>query len=201
MLKMNENTYSIPGLENSRSIVRWAFKDGTDVGIVSNVFDLEGQYVVAVITKKFEAGIPSLKEVKNQIKPFVINKVKGKYLTEKMKAFNGNLDKIASAMKASKQTMTNLTFNTKNIVGFGMEDKIIGTVFGMKGGSTSQPLAGNAAAFVIKSNALHKAGKMPNYNAFVSFYMNTFKQRVQQDYPYIAIKEASDIQDNRILFY
>jgi len=201
MPKMSENTYAIPGLQNSRSIVRWAFKDGTDVGIVSNVFDLGGQYVVAVITKKFEAGIPSLKAIKNQIKPFVINKVKGKYLTEKMKAFNGNLDKIASAMKSSKQTMTGLTFDTRNIVGFGMEDKIIGTVFGMKDGSTSQPMAGNAAAFVVKLDALHKAGKMPDYNAFVSSYMNTFKQRVQQDYPYLAIKEASDIQDNRILFY
>ena len=201
MPKMYENTYSIPGLENARSIVRWAFKDGTDAGIVSNVFDLGGQYVVAVITKKFEAGIPSLKEVKDQIKPFVINMVKGKYLTEKMKAFNGNLDEIASAMKSSKQTMTGLTFNTRNIVGFGMENKVIGTVFGMKDGSISQPLAGNAAAFVVKLNTLYKAGKMPNYNAFVRSYMYTFKQRVQQDYPYIAIKDAADVQDNRILFY
>jgi peptidyl-prolyl cis-trans isomerase D len=201
MPKMYENAYFIPGLENSRSIVRWAFKDGTDVGIVSNVFDLEGQYVVAVITKKFEAGIPSLKTVKDRIKPFVINRVKGKYLAEKMKAFNGNLDKIASTMKFSKQTMTDLTFDTRNIVGFGMEDKVIGTVFGMKNGNTSRPLIGNAAAFVVKLDALNKAGKMPNYNAFVSSYMYTFKQRVQQDYPYIAIKDAANILDNRILFY
>jgi len=118
-----------------------------------------------------------------------------------MKAFNGNLDEIANAMKSSKQTMTDLSFDTRNIVGFGTEDKVIGTVFGMKDGNTSQPLAGNAAAFIIKLNALHKAGKMPNYNAFVSSYMYTFKQRVQQDYPYLAIKAAANIQDNRILFY
>jgi peptidyl-prolyl cis-trans isomerase D len=201
MPRMYESTYSIPGLENARSIVRWAFKSSTDVGVVSNVFDLEGQYAVAIITKKYEAGVPSLEEVKDQIKPFVVNKVKGRYLAEKMKAFNGNLDKIARAVKAKTQSMSNLTFDTRNIVGFGMEDKVIGTVFGMKNGSTSQPLVGNAAAFVVKLDALNKAGKLPNYNAFVSSYVNAFKQRVQQDYPYVAIKDASDIVDNRITFY
>jgi peptidyl-prolyl cis-trans isomerase D len=201
MPKMEETTYYVPGLENARSIVRWAFKSGTDVGTVSNVFDLEGQYAVAVITKEFDAGIPSLEEVKDQIKPFVINKVKGKYLAEKMKAFDGNLDKVAAAVNAQKQSMNNLTFDTRNIVGFGMEDKVIGTVFGMKTGTTTQPLVGNAATFVVKLDALHKAGKPANYNAFLSSYMNAYKQRVQQDYPYIAIKDASDIVDNRITFY
>ena len=199
--RMYENTYSIPGLENARSIVRWAFKSSTDEGVVSNVFDLEGQYAVAIITKKYEAGIPSLEEVKNKIKPFVVNKVKGRYLAEKMKVFNGNLNKIAAAVNAKTQTMDNLTFYSRNIVGFGMEDKVIGTVFGMKGGSTSQPLVGNAATFVVKLDALNKAGKLPNYNAFVSSYVNAFKQRVQEDYPYVAIKDASDIVDNRITFY
>jgi peptidyl-prolyl cis-trans isomerase D len=201
MPKMYENSYYIPGLDNARSIVRWAFKSGTDVGVVSNVFDLEGQYAVAVVTKKFEAGIPSLEEVKDQIKPFVINQVKGKYLAEKMKAFNGDLDKLAAAMKAQKQSMNNLTFNTRNIVGFGMEDKVIGTVFGMKNKTVSQPIVGNAATFVVKLNALHKAGKLANYNVFASSYLNAFKQRVQQDYPYVAIKDAADILDNRITFY
>ena len=201
MPKIYENSYYIPGLENARSIVRWAFKSGTDVGEVSNVFDLEGQYAVAVITKSFEAGIPSMEEVKDQIKPFVINKVKGKYLAEKMKAANGNLDKIAAAVNAKKQSMNDLTFNTRNIVGFGMEDKVIGTVFGMKAGSTSQPLVGNAATFVVKLDALHKADKLANYNTFASSYQNAFKQRVEQDYPYKAIKDAADIQDNRVTFY
>ena len=201
MPRMYENTYYIPGLENARSIVRWAFKSGTDVGQVSNVFDLEGQYAVVVVTKKYEAGIPSLEEVKDQIKPFVINKVKGRYLAQKMKAYGNNIDKLATAMKTKKQTMDNLTFNTRNIVGFGMEDKVIGTVFGMKDKTVSQPIVGNAATFVVSLDALQKAGKLPNYKAFVSPYLNAFKQRVEQDYPYIAIKEAADIQDNRITFY
>ncbi len=201
MPRMYETTYYIPGLENSRSIVRWAFKSSTDIGVVSNVFDLEGQYAVVVLTKEFKAGIPSLENVKDELKPFVINKVKGRYLANEMKAFNGNLNKIAGAVNAKKQSMVNLTFNTRNIVGFGMEDKVIGTVFGMKDGSISQPIVGNAATFLVKLDALHKAGKLTNYNAFLSSYYSAFRQRVKQDYPYIALKDASDIVDNRITFY
>ncbi|UBM62858.1 SurA N-terminal domain-containing protein [Candidatus Sulfidibacterium hydrothermale] len=201
MPRMYENTYYIPGLENARSIVRWAFKSSTDVGTVSNVFDLEGQYAVAVVTKRYEAGIPSLDEVKDRIKPFVINQVKGKYLAKEMEKYHGNLDKLAAAFKTKKQSMDNLTFNSRNIVGFGMEDKVIGTVFGMKDKTVSQPIVGNAATFVVSLDALRKAGQLHNYKAFISPYLNEFKQRVAQDYPYIAIKDAADIQDNRITFY
>jgi len=199
--KLYENSYFIAGLENPREIVRWAFKSETGLGDVSNVFDLEGQYVVAVINKKFEAGIPDLDAIKSDIKPFVVNQVKGKYLAEKMKAYHGDLNKMAAALKLKIQTMNNLTFDSRNLEGFGMEDKVIGTVFGMKAGSLSQPIIGNAAAFVVKVDKLTPSGKLPNYDQFIRTLTATFKQRVQQDYPYVAIKDAADIEDNRITFF
>ncbi len=199
--KLYENSYFIPGLENPREIVRWAFKSETGQGDVSNVFDLEGQYVVAVVNKKFEAGIPDLDAIKSDIKPFVVNQVKGKYLAEKMKAYHGDLNKMAAALKLKVQSMTDMTFDSRNLVGFGMEDKVIGTVFGMKAGSLSQPIVGNAATFVVKVDKLIPSGKLPNYDQFVRTLTATFKQRVQQDYPYVAIKDAADIEDNRITFF
>ncbi len=199
--KLFENSYFIPGLENPREIVRWAFKSETGLGDVSNVFDLEGQYVVAVVNKKFEAGIPDLEAIKSDIKPFVVNQVKGKYLAEKMKAYHGDLNKMAAALKLKVRSMNDLTFDSRNLVGFGMEDKVIGTVFGMKAGSLSQPIIGNAAAFVVKVDKLTPSGKLPNYDQFVRTLTSTFKQRVQQDYPYVAIKDAADIEDNRISFF
>jgi len=201
MPKVYKDSYLIPGLQNPREIIRWAFKSETDEGVVSNVFDLEGQYVVAVVTKKFEEGIPSMEEVKNKIKPFVINQVKGKFIAEKMKSFKGNFNKMANALKLKTQSMNNITFNTRNLIGFGMEDKVIGTVFGMKPGTVSQPIIGNAAAFDVKVDKITPAGKIPNYNQFVRMLTTPFRQRVQQDYPYVAIKDAAEIKDNRISFF
>ncbi len=201
MPKVYENSYYIPGLINPRAIVRWAFKSGTSTGDISNVFDLEGQYAVVVINKEYKAGIPSMEDVKDRIKPFVINQAKGKYLTEKMKAYKGDLTKMAKDMNLKPQTMDNLTFNSRNLVGFGMEDKVIGTVMGIKTPGISKPIAGNAAAFVVKVNKIIPAGKLPNYNQFVRVLTAQFKQRVEQDYPYVAIKNAADIEDHRIDFF
>ncbi len=196
-----ENTYSIPGLTNPRQIVRWAFKDDTETGKVSNVFDLGDQYVVAVITKKMLPGIPSLDEVKSKIEPYVINKVKGEYLAQKMKAYKGNVNEMAQKMHLTKQEMQNLTFDSRNIIGFGMEDKVIGTVFGMKPKQVSQPVVGNAATFVIALDKITPAGKLTNYKQFVQPLYAAFAQRVAQGYPYVALKEAAEIEDNRIKFY
>jgi peptidyl-prolyl cis-trans isomerase D len=199
--KVLETTYSIPGLESAREIVRWAFKDGTSQGQVSNVFDMEDQYVVAVVTKEMSAGIPPLDKVKSTIRPFVINKAKGKYLASKMKAYNGNLSQLEKAMNLKPQEDDNLTFDSRNVNGFGMENNVIGTVFGMKQGQVSKPIIGNAATFVVKLNKLTPASNLPNYNQLVKEMGTAFAQRVFQDYPYLALKKASDVQDNRINFY
>lgn len=196
-----ENSYAVPGLNGPRELIRWAFKDETETGEISNVFDLGDQYVVAVVTKKFDEGIPSLDEVKDRIKPFVINKVKGAYLAKKMAEYKGNMSEIEKNLNLKQEQMTNLTFDTRNIVGFGMEDKVIGTVFGMKAGQVSQPIIGNAATFIVKVDKMTPAGVMNNYPQYVRPLYVAFKQRVIQKYPYVAIKNAADIEDNRIKFY
>lgn len=196
-----ETSYTIPGLDNPREIVRWAFKDETETGQVSNVFDLNDQYVVAVVTKKFHAGIPSLDQVKNRIEPFVMNKVKGQYLAKKMDQYKGNLAALEKNMNLKAEEMTNLSFDSRNIVGFGMEDKVIGTVFGMKQGQTSQPIVGNAAAFVVKTDKMIPAGKLVNFNQYAQSLYNSYAQRVYQGYPYVALKNTAEIEDNRIKFY
>ena len=82
-----------------------------------------------------------------------------------------------------------------------MENKVIGTVFGMKEGQISKPIVGNAATFVVKLDKLTPAPQPSNYNQLMKEMGTAFTQRVFQGYPYIALKKASDIQDYRIKFY
>lgn len=199
--KILETTYTIPGMESAREVVRWAFKSETDQGQISSVFDMEDQYIVAVVTNEFDAGTPALDKVKSMIRPFVVNKAKGRYLAVKMKAFNGNMEQLEKSMKLDPQEEDNLSFNSRNLIGFGMENDAIGTVFGMKQGEVSQPIIGNAATFVVKLDKLNTANTPASYNQFINELTTAFIQRVNQDYPYIALKDASDIQDNRINFY
>lgn len=194
------NNY-IAGLKNPRQIVRWAFKDGVDVGQISPVFDLEDMFVVAVLTGKKEAGYPTLDQIKEQIKLNVYKELKGKYLADKMKPFNGDIAKIKSNMNVVEKQVNPLFFASRNLPGFTIEDEVIGTVFGMKDGAVSQPIVGNAGVFVVKVNSLVDAGNISDYSKTIADTENNFTKRVGQDIPYNALKESLDIVDNRISFY
>ena len=46
-----------------------------------------------------------------------------------------------------------------------------------------------------------EAPEKENYTQNSTTLQNAFTQRVNQDFPYRAIEEASDIEDNRSIFY
>ncbi len=54
---------------------------------------------------------------------------------------------------------------------------------------------------MIKVDKLTEAPEREDYTQNSTTLKNTFTQRVDQDYPYRAIEKASDIKDNRLLFY
>ena len=68
---LNKRTYQsirtttnrIAGINNPREIVRWAFNDDTEIGDISNVFELENMYVVAVLTKIVPEGYAPYEDI------------------------------------------------------------------------------------------------------------------------------------------
>ena len=63
VLPIKEN---ITGLANSRSIVKWMNK--ADVGEVSDVFEFDNSYVVAILTKENKEGYTPIEDIENNIK-------------------------------------------------------------------------------------------------------------------------------------
>ncbi len=191
----------IAGLKNPRQIIHWAFNENTEVGSVSSVFDLEDMFVVAVLKSKTEEGYPDLEDVKERIQRFVTNEVKGKVLAEKMKAYGKDIDKIAEGLNLEKTDIAALTFSARNIQGFGAENKVIGTVFGTNPPEVTDPIVGYGAAFVVDVKKITKAPEKDDYTQNKVVLLNSFTQRVNQDYPYRALEKAVEIKDNRALFY
>jgi peptidyl-prolyl cis-trans isomerase D len=191
----------ITGIENPRQIVRWAFDEETSVNDVSDIFDLDNMYVVAVLTKATEDGIASLDDIKEMIEPQVKNIKKGEYLVERMKALNNDWDKIIAELKAEKQVVSDLSFDSRTVTGFGQESKLIGTIFTMEEGETSEPLAGNAAAFIVKLIKLTPAPEIDNFDRIRRDYSVAFSNSVRNNAAFRALEKESDIEDNRLLFY
>jgi len=197
---LREMSNFISGLQYPRQIIHWAFNENTEVGDVSSVFDFEGMFVVAALKSKTEKGYPELDDIKDRLTVFVTNEAKGKELSDKMSGFN-DINQVAQELNLEKVDVNSLTFASRNIQGFGAENEVIGALFGMNAEETSEPIIGNAAVFVAKLNKLANAPEKENYTQNSTTLINAFTQRVSQDFPYRAIEEASDIEDNRSLFY
>ncbi|MFA5416992.1 MAG: peptidylprolyl isomerase [Bacteroidales bacterium] len=201
MPNLTEMSNRIPGLPNPRQIVQWAFKETTEVGDVSPVFDLEDMFVVAVETKAIDKGYPELDDVKSILEASVVNELKGKHLAKQMAAYNGDMAKAETEMKLSKTNVTPLFFNSRNLKGFGTENQVIGSVFGMTEGKISEPIVGNAGVFMVRLNSLTKAAAPASLDQVINTMQTAFKQSIDQDQAYRALEESLNVVDNRIKFY
>jgi len=200
-LKVNAMDNNITGLNNPRQLVLWAYREDRAVGDVSEVFDLEGQFVVAVLTKKAEEGFPPMIDVRTRLNNYVYNDLKGKIILDEMKALGNNFQTIAQSGQFKKDEMASLTFSSRNIKGFGTENEIIGTVFGSNEGDNFGPEEGKGGIFIVEVNKITRTSDQDSYLDIVNKLQNNFQTRIDQGTLYTALENASDIEDNRLLFF
>ncbi|MBU2651167.1 MAG: SurA N-terminal domain-containing protein [Bacteroidetes bacterium] len=199
---LKEMTNTIPGLDNPRSVVRWVFSDNAKVDAVSPVFDLDGKYLVALITAERQKGVISADEMRERLVNNMKNEKKGEYISELIsKNGSSDLNVLARDLNLDLDTNYTLTFDSRNIPGFGAEHRIIGTIFAMNENEFKGPLQGGGAVFAI---VVDRFGQVPETATFDFYKKNLeteFQRRVDNNYPYRAIMDNADIIDNRVYFY
>ena len=67
--ELQESTISIPGLENPRELVRWAYK--SEVGDVSDVFEFGNKIVVATLISIKKEGLKDVEDVRAEVETLV----------------------------------------------------------------------------------------------------------------------------------
>jgi len=142
---------NLPGLDNARDLVRWAYK--AEKGDLSDqVFTVGNQYVVAQVVQIKKKGILPLDAVKKSIEPLVRNEVKGKMLADKFTAaLNGSstIDQVAQKANSKVTPVQNIVFANPIIPGAQAEYKLVGTVFGSPVNKISKPVAGQQGVYVF----------------------------------------------------
>lgn len=195
------NAQSVPGLTDARQIVRWAYTDAS-IGDVSEVYELEDAYVVAVLTAKTEKGTARLKDVRAEVEAKVKADKKGKIIVEKLKGLSGSLDEIASAYGADANVYSSsdlkLTSNTLPNVGFAA--KAMGKAFSMKPGEVSEPVTTENGVVIIQLEALTDAPEIADYATYKDQLQQQRSSRVGFNIAE-AVQESADIQDTRYKFY
>jgi len=191
---------NIPGVKFPRIIIQWAFHESSQKGSVSQVYDIDNNFVVALVREVKEKGVATLDQVKANIEPFVIREKKAEILIDRIN--KANLTSIAQASTHFKTAVdtTDITFYAYNLSNYGPEPAVVGATFALKQGELSKPIKGNSAVYMVVVNEFIEAQEIQNYSMIIMQMANGYLSRVRYEL-FNAMKENADIVDNRGLFY
>jgi peptidyl-prolyl cis-trans isomerase D len=194
----------IAGIDYPRPIVQWTFIEGIGVGSVSQVFTMEDKYVVAVVTKVREKGIPKMEDIKDVLQPLVLKEMKGDIAIKKMKDAVGsstNLFEIAQKLNSKVDTIPNVTFNTRNLGSYGNEANVVAKVFTLQPNVLAGPVKGSNAAFYVMVDEITKPGENEDRKAFEKQLVSNFRGKVTNNGFTKTLEEKANLVDNRVKFY
>jgi len=172
-------------------------------GKISEVFDLENDYVVAIMTGEEKEGIASLVNVRAQVELKVKSNLKADVIKTSLDKLTGNLDEIASAYgsDANVYTSSDLKLNATTLPNVtGLAPEAVGMAFGLENGERSNAFAIDNGVIIMEVINKTIAPEIGDY----SIYKDQIKQRLRSRVSYNiteAIKENADIKDERYKFY
>ena len=192
---------SVGTLGDARQIVQWLFRDASK-GEVSEIFDLQDQYVVAVMTDETEKGYRPLADVRNEIMPEVRKKVKGAAIIDKLKELKGTLEEIANAYgsDAGVYATSDLKLGSNTLPTAGFDPKAVGVAFGLDDGERSDPFNGENGVLLIELQNKTIAPEIADYTAYKTAIQQEYQQRAGFNIAE-AIKDHAEIEDQRYKFY
>ncbi len=198
---LNTNDQRVGNLGDARKMVTWLFRDGAE-GKVSEVFDLEDDYIVAVMTGETEEGYRTLDQVKEEITPAVRNILKGKKIIEKLALEKGSLDEMAKAFgtDALVNSSSDLKMNSNTLPSAGLDPAAVGRVFSLENGKRSTPFAGENGVLVLELQNKTIAPEVGDYTMFKNELLKTINNKSGLNIAE-AIKEGAGIKDKRYKFY
>jgi len=191
----------IGNLGEARQMVTWLYRDGK-VGKVSDVFDLEDDYVVAVMTAETKEGYKSFDKVKDEITPSVKNILKGEKIIEKLNAQKGTLEEIAKAFgtDAAVNSSSDLKLNSNSLPSVGLDAKAVGVAFSLENGKRTKPFAGENGVMIIELENKTIAASIGDYTMFKTQLLQGLNGKSNSGIT-AAIKEVSKIEDKRYKFF
>ncbi|GHM99227.1 peptidylprolyl isomerase [Cytophagales bacterium WSM2-2] len=198
---LNTTDQRLNNLGEARKAITWLFRDGS-VGKVSEVFDLDADYIVAVMTGETEEGYRSFDKVKDEITAAVRNVLKGKKIVEKLSAEKGTFEDMAKVFgtDASVNSSSDLKLNSNSIPGAGLDPTAVGRAFSLENGKRSTPVAGENGVVVLELQNKTIAPETGDYTIFKNEMVRNMNNRSGMGIAE-AIKAGSNIKDKRYRFY
>ncbi len=214
--RIGKNSERVGRLNDARSLVLWLYNDG-EVGAVSDVKEIQDQYIVATMTALQEEGPANLDDVRNQVEQKVKNQKKAEAIIAKMQGLDATDTesiKIAYGDEA-KNGSADFQLFSNNITGVGYAPEAVGLAFALDEEEITRPFAVQDGVVVVKLSTKDLPEELDDYTSYTT---QVLRQRVGPnallaDFPLSyfrifiprkvddAMKEFAEIEDMRYKFF
>jgi peptidyl-prolyl cis-trans isomerase D len=197
---LTSNTRQIPGIENSRELVRWAF-DNEKSKEVSQIMEFGDRYVVAALTGVHKKGIANLEAVKQAVAVQVSNSLKGDKLAEKLSG-QSSVDAAAAQFGKPVQEAHAVNFEMVQIPGIGFEPAVIAAASALGENQTSAPVKGNSAVYLLQNTSYTPSQEIQPLNITTDRKQLENELRYRASYQIVnAVNQLVEIDDRRVKFF
>lgn len=190
---------SVQGLGTNRNLVKWI--NDAKVGDVSEAFNVEDKWIVALVTEDNKEGTMSAAKARPLVEFIVRNQKKAEQIKAKLAGKTSSLETAAAAVGQQVFNADSIRFASPFIPNVGQEQKVIGASFNpaLKN-KVSDAIAGNGGVFVIKVNNVSAESTGIN----IDQQRQALLQRAKSESAYKSIqvlRKAATIKDNRAKFF
>ena len=206
-LKVQKNDKSVGSLTGARNIVFWLFNEASN-NEVSEVFELNDRYAVAIQTGAQKEGTAQLKDVKNELKRKLLDDKKADLIISRLSELTGSYEEISTAYgPGGKVGVANLTLMDNNISNIGFAPEAIGLVFSLEEEEATFPFKIQNGVIMLTVTSKTPLEDLSDYEAYRSVVLNkqTAVRRREDPFTYQniynALIESVEITDNRHKFY
>ena len=188
----------IPGINNSRQVIKWLYDNGSKVGDVRR-FDLADGYLVAKIIQFNKKRLTNIDNIRDEVSEIILNDKKFSYLQNKYKSTN-DIESIAIENNIEIENASAVTQSDPILVGAGPEPYIIGSSFSLMEDEISELLKGNNGIYIVRLKSKQTAEEFNLSQDIINPSIERELERMSLLIPEV-LESNSEIVDNRSFYY
>ena len=189
---VNQGDRTVAGLLNSREVARWAH--GAELGELSEIFTIDGSYVVAMLTEIDDTKYVPLTEAQYEISRRLARDKKFEVL--KSKLAGATIEEIASANGVEVVTFEDVKYSNFGVGANSYEPALVGAIAKTAEiGKISAPVKGSSVVAVFVVDAINKTEAQTAEAEKVR--LQAFNETTSLQMANVAMQRMVEIEDLR----
>lgn len=205
---IGKNDQRLGGISEARNVIFWLYNKADD-GQVSEVFESDDKYIIAVTTNSQKKGTANLDEVRNEVTKKVRDQKKADQIIAKLESAKGStLEEVQGEYgDQARVNSADINLSSTSIPNVGFAPNAVGLAFALESGEQTAPFKIDNGVMIVSLTDKNMAAELDNYDAYQISVLNTrrsFKRReapvIDQNIYDVAV-EFADIIDDRYKFF